>query len=366
MNKIKQAEEILIKCIKTNGICASTVRYDNQCWTRDLCIAIIPYVVQTTNPVIPLSNVLVHIENIQKRQKANGQVPIVFLNDVDMFVKEKTEKELRTGQKSFMLKRHKLGELENLTPHTRDGELLYILAVHSLCQRFPDEIESSTVTRLLKSARLALEYVENNILNSDTGLIMGADWRDTREDLDQSCVLTNACLLKQVYAVTEQRDKEVKVMSEINKLWNGKYFDDYKGCSNFDVFGNSLAVLYGISNQGQTESIFQFASTLTTPYGIKMTEVFLPALSDKEQKMMEKDKAVVWPFVSGYMLYAMACLGGSKWVDFAQQEFLKWASLHGFYEWYSISNGEGFGSEGQAWSAAQFLRLHHLFETMSL
>src|SRR5439155_856587 len=147
--------------------------------------------------------------------------------------------------------------------------------------------------------------------------------------------------------------------------WNGKYFIDYPSmeknisCSNnFDILGNSLSILNDIASEEQIESIFRFVMDLATPFGFKMTDTFLPALNLEEKELMQNHKAVIWPFTNGYMLDAMITKGTSNWQSIAKKEFSKWEKLIGFYEWYDIEKGKGYGSIDQVWSAALYLRIH--------
>ena len=72
---------------------------------------------------------------------------------------------------------------------------------------------------------------------------------------------------------------------------------------------------------------------------------------------MIRDNAVIWPFTNGFMLNSMLMSGDEKWISYATEEFKKWEKLTGFYEWYDIVDGEGFGSPNQVWSAALYLRV---------
>lgn len=88
-----------------------------------------------------------------------------------------------------------------------------------------------------------------------------------------------------------------------------------------------------------------------------MTSTFLPAISEEEEKIMRHDGAVIWPFTSGFMIYAMSLSTNPAHRVVAKKEFEKWNSLKGFYEWYDVREGRGYGSVDQAWSAAMFLRV---------
>ncbi|AYV78861.1 MAG: glycogen debranching enzyme alpha-1,6-glucosidase [Edafosvirus sp.] len=359
-SKIEYANQIIKNCIGKNGVYASTNRYKNQCWTRDFCLTVCPLLLAET----PLKNVAIvktHLLEIAKRQLPNGKVPILFLDDEIEFLREKVTKSIKTGEMSFMLKRYLDKDLENLTPHTRDGELLFILAVAQYFKKTSAEIMSSGDAKdnhtLFMASCKALKYIESILVND---LIPGADWRDTREDLNDKHVLTNACLLYKVYNEFEEKEKAERVKNILlTKYWNGTYFIDYPGAPTFDILGNSLAVLFDVADEKQRESIFTYTMELSTISGFKMCETFLPALSGEEKEVMDRDKAVVWPFINGFILRAMIERGDKKWQNVAVKEFAKWSKLDGFYEWYDIKNGNGFGSKEQIWSSAVYLTMYN-------
>jgi len=376
--KAALAKDIITKCIGTNGVWASRERYANQCWTRDFCLATSPVLLYDPD-LKNLDIVRIHLMQLLERQKPNGKIPILYLDDEHEFLRDKITKSIETHKMSFMLKRYLDKDIENLTPHTRDSEVLFIIAVGEFLIVEP---MTPYKDQLLAASRLAMEYIKSILVD---GLILGADWRDIRDDLDDKPVLTNACLLYRAYQVLGETESAKKVKDILNqKYWvsnnfetvrnkmNNKYllygmndyfsdhFCDYPGSTSFDMLGNALAILYDIADKDQTESIFRYVTTnLRTPAGFKTTETFLPALTTEEKHIMEKDKAVVWPFVNGFILNAMLLKGGPKWQDIARNEFAKWEKLHGFYEWYDINEGKGYGSKDQVWSAALFLRVNN-------
>jgi hypothetical protein len=295
-----------------------------------------------------------------------------------VFLLEKIEKSIEKGKMSFMLKRYLDGkfELENLTPHTRDSEVLYII---TLCEFLLSESASALTDveykKLSGSALNALNYIKT--ISTDK-LILGADWRDVREDLNNKPVLTNACLLYKAYSMVYKKEESLEIKKILNeKYYNGTYFVDYPGSDSFDILGNALAILYDIADSTQTENILNYVKSITTKFGVKMCETFLPPLNDEEDCIMIRDKAVVWPFVNGFMLLAMIHHAKKtqsidieksdidkkekekeNWHDFAKIQFENWICLDGFYEWYDIVNGKGYGSPNQIWSAALFLRVY--------
>lgn len=372
-NKIREAVSLVKGCIGEKGVWASTDRYRNQCWTRDFCLAT-SYLFMFDEELKNISIVKEHLLEIAKRQcydvsnydgKNMGKIPILFLDNEREFLRDKIDKSIAMGKKSFMLERYLDGEVENLTPHTRDSELLFINTVIDLFNSHMDCIDTDTYEILTTASGRALGYIKKNILKDN--LVMGADWRDTRTDLDNKNVLTNACLLYRIYSSLNQPDDAARVKEIIQeKYWNYCYFIDYPGNENFDILGNSLCILYGIASTEQADCIFRYAiNNLSTPYGFKMMDTFLPALNSEEQKIMERDGAVVWPFTNGFLLEAMIKKGGMEWITFAKKEFEKWNKLEGFYEWYDIKDGKGYGSKNQTWSAALYLRVKNSFNLTS-
>jgi len=281
-----------------------------------------------------------------------------------------------------MLKRYLDDDLDNLTPNTRDSEVLFVITVCqylikcaqesiNIPKEFIQNKKYDELVQLYQGALNAMAYIENNILSN--GLIAGADWRDVREDLDDKTILTNACFLYQAYKLMDTLSTECETdpkyfhnqnkMKDIvnliqTKFWNGFYFNDYPGCQKFDLLGNSLVILYGIANESQTESIFNYVTTSVGPHGIPTAETFLPPLNEKERQVMKRDAAVIWPFTNGFMLEAMLASGNQKWIDYAINEFNKWRQLDGFYEWYDIVDGHGYGRRDQGWTAALYLRVN--------
>ncbi|AYV85771.1 MAG: glycogen debranching enzyme alpha-1,6-glucosidase [Satyrvirus sp.] len=362
MSKNQEARNIITNCIGKNGIWASDDRYKYQCWTRDFCLAIFPVLMY--DPNLQSHNLIMeHLRKIVDRQNSNGKIPILFLDNEKKFLEEKILRSIETGKISFMLKRFLDNEIEDLTPHTRDSELLFIVATCEFLNyiyKNEDYMRKhfQVVCDMQSAVRRALSYVENYLLKD--GLVAGADWRDVRTDLDNKNVLTNACLLYKAYKMMNEHKKAANVQKHIqDKYWNGTYFVDYPGNKSFDLLGNSLAIMYDIANEDQAENIFNFVLTITSEYGIKTCETFLPPLDQTEKIIMERDNAVIWPFTNGFMLEAMIYKGG-KWLNVAKNEFDKWSQkLAGFYEWYDIKDGNGYGSKNQVWSAALYLRVYN-------
>lgn len=362
MSKHDDAVNLIRSCWGNKGVWASSHRYKNQCWTRDFCMTIFPLMMDknsNSNELFNIDLVGKHLCNIVNRQQKNGKIPILFLDDEMEFLKMKIEKSIKDGKLTFMLERFLDRKLYDLTPNTRDSEILFIIAA----TEFTDNVNcSSQVNRQFNYACVdALQYIES-IADHDLGLIKGADWRDVREDLDDKILLTNAMHLYRAYQLMNHNDKAANIKEIIQaNFWNGTYFVDYLGTDDFDILGNVLTIKFGVATTDQIESIFNYAyENLRTPFGYKFTDIFLPALSEEEQKIMDRDNAVIWPFISGFLISTMLEFGSDKWREIAREDFSNWNKLKGFNEWYDIQSGDGFGSENQVWSACLYLQVEKL------
>ena len=129
--KTKEAITIVKNCIGDHGVWASADRYRHQCWTRDFCLATSYLFIY--HDVLKNPNIVVnHLVNLSKKQNYDGKIPILYLEDVNAFLRDKIKKSISAGKISFMLERYLDDDLENLTPHTRDSEVLFIIAAKSL------------------------------------------------------------------------------------------------------------------------------------------------------------------------------------------------------------------------------------------
>ena len=204
-----------------------------------------------------------HLCEIIKRQKPNGKIPILYLDDEKKFLRNKIEKALEQKAMSFMLSRYLDDELENLTPHTRDSEVLFIIAIDQLvktlekqndCQDLGIFINSAT-----KAARHALEYVKTILKD---GLIHGADWRDTREDLDDKAVLTNACYLYKAYKIFNLVNEAEKVKETLKRdYWNRCFM--ILSSSEWKLMTATLPPMESMSNASLTPISILSSSSLT-------------------------------------------------------------------------------------------------------
>jgi hypothetical protein len=344
--KITAATAILRRCIGENGVWADPSRYRWQCWTRDMALAIMPALIEIGEAKV----VHKHLENLSLRQRQNGQIPILFLDRTLPFLFEKVTSSLRQRRLSFMLGRYLRNELGNLTPGTKDSEILYVVGMHEYANRTGDR---SLLERYGLNIELAVAYIENELMYD--GLTRGCDWRDTMErQLNRQTLLTNNCLLYHAYDLMGAKGKAMDLRDAINeRFWNGVSYLDYPGNDRFDPLGGALAVLYGAAQKGRHESLAASFRSVDTPHGVAIKCRHNPT-SDEEKAVIERtDGVVVWPFVVGFATVALANMGERA---MAEDQFRKLSALEGFREWYDPATGKGYGAQEQLWSATLFLR----------
>jgi glycogen debranching enzyme len=351
MDKLIQAKQILRSCFGNKGIWASDARYRYQCWTRDFIIAVLPLLLET-NDRKGLQLAKHHLNELAKRQKSSGQIPILFLDNTLRWLAIKAMNSLESGRLSFMLKQFMSEDgVFNLTPWTKDSELLYLLGVGRYYQHTQDlefiEAHSKSVDR-------AWEYIEQNLMYQ--GLILGSDWRDTRPDHSRRMLLTNNCFLYEAYQLHGMHLQAEATKAAIREhFWTGKHYRDFLGVDEFDTFGNALAILTDIATPEETVEIMTSAKELDTPYGYRLNGVTLPPKDEKERQLMQRinQNGVIWPYIHGFMTMAQHHAG---YTDLAKESFAKYQAQVDFFEFYDPESGAGHGSANQLWSACLFLR----------
>jgi hypothetical protein len=344
--KIAVAMEIIRKCIGRKGVWADPSRYRWQCWTRDLALAIMPALVE----IGEAGAVRRHLENLTLQQRHNGQIPILFLDSSLPFLYEKIKKSVCDRRLSFMLKRYLKNELWNLTPGTKDSEILYAIGMLEYANRTGDQ---SLLRRYGLNVEFAVGYIERELMRD--GLVLGCDWRDTMErELGDKPLLTNNCLLFHAYDLMGKKVEAAVLRSKINDhFWDGESYLDYQGRSWFDPLGGSLAVLYGVAQKGRHESLRLGFDSVDTPHGVAIMCRHNPTSNEERMVIERTGGVVVWPFVVGFSVIALAMMGER---DMAEDQFRKLSALEGFREWYDPATGKGYGAQEQLWSAALYLR----------
>jgi hypothetical protein len=87
------------------------------------------------------------------------------------------------------------------TSNTKDSEISFIQAASRLLlsslskdKENENKISEEHTKIIINSIHKAFQYITKNIYKPKFGSVIGGDWRDVREDLNDKFVLTNACL----------------------------------------------------------------------------------------------------------------------------------------------------------------------------
>jgi len=343
--KFAQAVRILMSCIGEKGVWADPTRYKDQCWTRDFAIAIQPVL-----HLLGMSDVAKnHLTNLSALQRPNGQIPILFLDDEARWLAGKEQKSKEQDRESFMLRRYHEGELWNLTPGTRDSEILYIMAMCEYAQNCGD----NTLVEENKQQILgALAHIESELTQGF--LVFGADWRDTMEkELADKPLLTNNCLF---YNSLWLMGKALEANALREFIWEthfaGDRVIDYPGNDRFDPLGGAFSVLFGVADSSHYPALLRGFQEVDTKHGVTIKCRHNP-FATKEAEVIERtDGEVVWPFVVGFSALALNKMGEST---LAKAQFEKMTCLDGFREWYDPATGKGYGAQEQLWSATLYI-----------
>lgn len=343
--KVLLAEAILKRCMGTNGVWADPTRYRFQCWTRDFMLAILPLLLERKQYSIARK----HLEQLSKRVRKNGQVPILFLDQTLPFLTDKIAKSIKDRKLSFMLKRWVTGNLWNLTPGTRDSEIAYLISMHTYDTVSNDH---SLLTDHMKTVDRVTRYVENTLMHE--GLVTGCDWRDTMHiELGKTPLLTNNSLLYAAYTHMH-RQKSTWLRERINqKFWNGTSYQDAPDRERFDPLGGALAILHGVIPRERYTSLVESFHSVDSPHGVTIKCKHNPFGPEEQAVIDRTDGVVVWPFIVGFTVLALIKMGET---EFAEEQFQKLNALNGFREWYDPENGKGYGALEQLWSATLYLR----------
>ncbi len=143
-----------------------------------------------------------------------------------------------------------------------------------------------------------------------------------------------------------------------------------------DVFGNLLAVLYGLAGDAMSQEIIKtlLARRAHEPYPVRT--VLDPITTDDElwRAYMGRHRqnhphqyhnGGIWPFIGGFWVMALAMLGKRK---MAADELMRLAQVNSldnwrFTEWFHAETLQPLGMAGQSWNAATFLLARRALES---
>jgi glycogen debranching enzyme len=135
-----------------------------------------------------------------------------------------------------------------------------------------------------------------------------------------------------------------------------------------DVFGNLLAVHYGLADQAFAERIVEtlLAAHCDEPWPVRVVlhplsrqhEQWRPYMARHQQNLPHQyHNGGIWPFVGGYWVMVLAQSGRKQQ---AQQALARLAEVNAlnswrFTEWLHGRTGAPMGMAGQSWNAATYL-----------
>jgi glycogen debranching enzyme len=135
-----------------------------------------------------------------------------------------------------------------------------------------------------------------------------------------------------------------------------------------DVFGNLLAVLFGLTSHSRAERILNALakSGVNNPYPIRTVctpiskddDLWRPYMQRHRQNLEYRyHNGGVWPFIGAFWVMALAGVGRRAE---ARKQLHKLAQLNSlnqweFNEWFHGQTGEASGMPGQSWNATMYL-----------
>jgi len=155
----------------------------------------------------------------------------------------------------------------------------------------------------------------------------------------------------------------------------GKRGDLYLSYVNFstwggegDVFGNLLAVLFGLADEGRANRILDelLAAGVDAPNPVRAVCDPIRASSPQWRAYMARHRqngeyqyhnGGAWPFLGGVWAMALASLGRGREAADALSRVARMNSVNGwaFHEWFHGRTGEPSGMPGQSWNAAAYI-----------
>jgi hypothetical protein len=142
-----------------------------------------------------------------------------------------------------------------------------------------------------------------------------------------------------------------------------------------DVFGNTLAVLFGLSDAEGAERILRAlqAAKVDKPFPVRAVcapisrndPLWRPYMERHGQNLEHQyHNGGAWPFLGGFWVVLLAALGRAREAGEALESLagMNRANGWGFHEWFHGATGEPCGMRGQSWNAAMFLLAHRALD----
>jgi glycogen debranching enzyme len=157
-----------------------------------------------------------------------------------------------------------------------------------------------------------------------------------------------------------------------NKTKNGDLYLSFVNFSFWgdegDVFGNILAVLFGLAGHSRAERILDTLGKTGVNHPYPIRSVCTPITKDhllwrpymqRHRQNLEfcYHNGGVWPFIGGFWVMALADAGLKQEARAELYKLAQMNRLHDwqFNEWFHGKTGEACGMPGQSWNAAMYL-----------
>jgi glycogen debranching enzyme len=157
-------------------------------------------------------------------------------------------------------------------------------------------------------------------------------------------------------------------------LWTYKVYSSER----FDLLGNSLAILTGLTSQSRAERLIRWIETECTSMrergelGLELPPNFFPYIRPEDpdwrpryeeyNRPGEYHNGGVWPFVCGCYVAALVAAGRFGLAEKRLAELTELVTLaknsdleFGFNEWLRAQDGAPRGQDWQSWSASMYL-----------
>lgn len=135
-----------------------------------------------------------------------------------------------------------------------------------------------------------------------------------------------------------------------------------------DIFGNLLAVLFGLADEGPSNRILRAieATGAAEVFPIRVTNtpigrdhvMWRPYMGRHKQNLdYQYHNGGIWPYVGGFWAMALTSTGQYEKAEEVLHELARASEVGdwGFYEWFHGETGEPNGMRGQSWNAALFV-----------
>lgn len=176
----------------------------------------------------------------------------------------------------------------------------------------------------------------------------------------------------------QQNDKGEKDVFDPARPYYAFWFYKVYKSERFDLLGNSLAILSGISSLSRAGEIIGWIEKENDQMRknkelcIDLAPNFFPYMQPEDADWRPRYEQFnmpgnyhnggIWPFISGFYI---AALVAAKKYDLAERNLLELTKLikkarnkeleFGFNEWYKAQDGQPMGQDWQTWSASNYL-----------